>query len=153
MAGKTKERNNLMSQITQGSTVSIEFTGRLNNGAVFGEATPEKPLSFVVGRNQMLPGMEEAVIGMAPGESKTTVIPPEKGYGRRSGDHVITVPREKLPSDFKEGVDARVQLNTKQGETVSAQVINTTETDVVLDANHPLAGETLTVDLRVLAVD
>ena len=92
-------------------------------------------------------------MGMSPGESKTTVIPPEKAFGSRSQERILSVTREQMPADFTEGEDARVQLNAKDGTTVTAQVVDFNDEEVVLDANHPLAGETLTVDLKVLAVD
>jgi peptidylprolyl isomerase len=142
-----------MERVSDGSTVVIAFKGTLESGEVFGESSLERPLSFTLGKDQMLRGVEEAIIGMSPGESKTTVIPPQKAFGIHTDDLVIHVDRKSLPKDFRDEVNEHIYLTDEKGASIPAKVIEVTDSEIVVDTNHPLAGQKLTLDIKLLEIE
>jgi FKBP-type peptidyl-prolyl cis-trans isomerase 2 len=141
-----------MKHVTKGSTVALEFTGTLDDGTVFEKATGDHSIEFTVGAHEVIPGLEEAVIGMVPGESKTTVIPYQQAFGPYQKERLVRVNRNKLPRSVKPEVGSRVNLSASEGGKVPATVVEANESEIVCDANDPLAGQNLTFDLKVLAV-
>ena len=142
-----------MPAIKAGSTVTIEFTGKLSSGQVFGTATQDQPHRFTIGQGETLDGVEEAVMGMSAGERKTAIIPEEKGFGPRTESRVFHVRREALPVEMTPSVGTQVNLMTSEGKKVPARVVEESESEVVFDANHPLAGQNLIVSFRILEVE
>lgn len=142
-----------MAQAKQGDTVSIHYTGRLDDGTVFDTSEDRDPLEFTLGEGKVIPGFENAVQGMEEGESKTTKIPSDEAYGERRDDLVLTVAREQLPNDLDPEVGQRLEMRAGDGQTFPV-VISEVEGDTVeVDANHPLAGKDLTFDIELVAVD
>lgn len=142
-----------MAQAKQGDTVSIHYTGRLDDGTVFDTSEDRDPLEFTLGEGKVIPGFESAVQGMEEGESKTTKIPSDEAYGERRDDLVLTVAREQLPNDLDPEVGQRLEMRAGDGQTFPV-VISEVEGDTVeVDANHPLAGKDLTFDIELVAVD
>ena len=140
-----------MNQATQGSTVRVNYTGKLGDGTVFDTTGEREPLEFTLGEGRIIPGFETAVEGMNVGESKTAVVPSEQAYGERQDELVEVVPRTMLPDDvdFAEGNHFQI----KRGEeTVVVKVIDTNDESVTFDGNHPLAGEELTFDIELVEV-
>lgn len=142
-----------MAQATEGDTVSIHYTGRLDDGTVFDTSEERDPLEFTLGDGRVIPGFEEAVSGMEPGETKTATIPADDAYGPRREDLVMKVDREQLPEDMDPDVGQRLGMRTSDGETVEVRVTATDDQAVELDANHPLAGQDLTFDIELVRVD
>jgi FKBP-type peptidyl-prolyl cis-trans isomerase 2 len=141
-----------MSQAKAGDTVQVHYTGKLANGSVFDSSVKRDPLEATLGRRQLIPGFEEAVIGMQPGEVKTAKIPPEKAYGERRGDLILKFDRDKVPPEVDVQVGKRLQVETKSGPPLAAEVIDIGDDVIKLDANHPLAGKELTFDIQLLAI-
>ena len=141
-----------MAQAKEGDTVKIHYTGKFNDGKVFDASKEEEPLEFVLGEGQVIPGVEEAVIGMNPEESKTTTIPPEKGYGQYHEDMVVDVDKSKFPEHIQPELGLELELKQEDGESVYVVVTNITDEEVTLDANHPLAGKDLTFDIRLMEI-
>ncbi|MCA9165401.1 MAG: peptidylprolyl isomerase [Pirellulaceae bacterium] len=139
-----------MANAKLGDTVVLHYTGRLDDGSVFDSSEQREPLRVTLGETGLIPGFEEAVIGMEPGDSKTAKIPAESAYGPRRDDMVVEFNRGELPAQFDPSVGQQVQLRTQSGQPIPARVIDVNDDAVKLDANHPLAGEALTFDIRLV---
>lgn len=139
-----------MAVATDGNTVRIHYTGRLDDGTVFDSSEGRDPLEFVVGSGQVIPGFDEAVTGMETGEEKTVTIPAEQAYGPHRNDLLIKLGRSEIPDGVEPEVGQRLQMATKDGKTFPVTVAEASETNVVLDANHPLAGKDLTFDIELV---
>ncbi|WP_251342311.1 FKBP-type peptidyl-prolyl cis-trans isomerase [Haloplanus halophilus] len=153
--------------ISTGDSVTIAYTGRLDDGTVFDttdesvaeeaglrEEQPERdfgPLTVEVGAGNLIEGMEEGLLGLEEGDSETITVPPQEAYGEAEGDSV----REFDPEEFEK----MVGQNPEEGLQVRAQggavgtVVDVSEDTVHVDFEHPLAGETLTFEIDVLAVE
>ena len=141
-----------MAQAKNGDTVKVHYTGELEDGTVFDSSTDRDPIEFTIGDNQLIPGFEEAVIGMSQGDSKTAVVEAEKAYGEHQDQLVIELGRENFADQTDPEVGQYVQLKRSDGFVLSAQVTQVTEAGVVLDANHPLAGEDLTFKIELVEI-
>jgi peptidylprolyl isomerase len=141
-----------MQKAKQGDTVSVHYTGKLANGTVFDTSRSRHPLQFTLGNGQVIPGFEQAVIGMTTGESKTAVIPVELAYGPRREDMIMTIERSQLPPGLNASVGQRLELTQENDQTLLVTVAATTDTTMTLDANHPLSGIELTFELELLGI-
>ncbi|MGR3278758.1 peptidylprolyl isomerase [Acaryochloris sp. 'Moss Beach'] len=135
-----------------GDTVSIHYTGKLDDGSVFDSSLEREPLQFSIGGQQVIPGFEQAVIGMNPGDSKTETIVYDQAYGPRHEDMVVTVLREQIPSDFDLEVGQQLQIKNPEGQVIPVMVSEIIEDQVTLDGNHPLAGEDLTFEIELVSI-
>lgn len=141
-----------MANAKDGDTVHIHYTGRLDDGSVFDSSEGRDPLSFTVGSGQVIPGFDEAVRGMAPGDSRTTRIPPEEAYGEQQEELKLAFPRSNLPEGMDPQVGETLQMSTPEGQAIQVRVVETSEEALQLDANHPLAGEALTFDIELVKI-
>ncbi len=142
-----------MTQTIQlGNTVSVEYTGKLENGEVFDSSKDRSPLNFKVGSGQLIAGFDNAVVGMAVGESKTVTLPPEEAYGSYSEDLLVSMPMTSVPPDMKLELGMMVQVTDKSGNPVAASVKEILENTVSLDINHPLAGKTLIFEIEIVEI-
>ena len=157
------DADNTTQVVEPGDYVSVNYIGELENGSVFdtsieqvamdeGTYNPERnyePLGFVAGAGQMIPGFDEAVIGMAVGEEQTVEIPSEEAYGEYSSELVIDIPAEQFES---------ANITPVVGESIAIQgrackIIDVSEENVTLDCNHELAGETLIFTIEVVSIE
>jgi peptidylprolyl isomerase len=136
-----------------GDTVHIHYTGRLDDGSVFDASAGRDPLSFELGAGQVIPGFDQAVLGMAIGEQKTVRIAVEEAYGEPREDLRFRIPRERLPEGMDPEVGAKLQMAGHDGGSFPVTVVERDEASVILDANHPLAGEALTFELELVSID
>ncbi|GAB4341291.1 MAG: peptidylprolyl isomerase [Leptolyngbyaceae cyanobacterium] len=141
-----------MPQAKQGDTVKVHYTGKLDDGTVFDSSQEREPLEFTIGTGTIIPGFEQAVIGMSPGESKTEVIPPDRAYGPYLEEMVLQIERQQLPTDLDPEVGQQLQLQHPTGEVIPVIITDVSSSTVTLDANHPLAGEDLTFDIQLVAI-
>ncbi len=141
-----------MAQAKSGDTVKVHYTGKLENGTVFDTSINRDPLRFTIGEGQVIPGFEQAVVGMNPGESKTTKVPVDKAYGPHRKEMVMAVNRNQFPVHLKPEVGRRLQIRKADGRTIGVTVADVSESSVTLDANHPLAGKDLTFDIQLLEI-
>lgn len=141
-----------MSQAKEGDTVKVHYTGKLKDGSVFDSSESREPLEFTLGSGNMIPGFEQAVVGMDAGDKKTTEIPVTQAYGEKREDMIISVPRENVPGDIDPEVGQQLAIQQEGGQQVPVTVTEVTEEKVVLDANHPLAGKDLVFDIEVVEV-
>ena len=135
-----------------GDTLRIHYTGRLDDGTVFDASEGREPLQFVVGSGEIIPGLDRGVIGMEVGETRDVTIAPEDAYGPRDEGRVQKVPRESIPDHIPTEPGTRLSVQTEQGQAIPVVVSDATETHVELDANHPLAGRTLTFDVTLVEI-
>lgn len=142
-----------MTKAAQGSTVLLHYTGTLEDGTEFDSSRGGDPLRFTVGAGEVIPGFEEAVSGMAPGETRTFTIPADEAYGPRRDDLVMQVPLDQFPPEIDFAVGQQYPVEVNEGQVVLVTVAALDSETVTLDANHPLAGKALTFAVEVVAVE
>lgn len=141
-----------MAQAKQGDTVKIHYTGKLEDGTVFDTSTGRDPLQFNIGENQVIQGFEKGVTGMALNESKTITIPSDEAYGPHREEMVLNIPRDQFPPNIEPEIGQQLELGQENGQTTIAIVSQVSESNVTLDTNHPLAGETLIFDIQLIEI-
>jgi len=141
-------------QAKNGDVVQVDYTGTLEDGTVFDTSTSvgREPLEFTLGEGQMIPGFEQAVLGMKVGESKTVTIPADEAYGQYRDDLVVVVNREDLPAGLDPEVGEQLQGPRPDGGTGVCTVTNVTDTTITIDFNHPLAGKDLTFEIELVSI-
>jgi FKBP-type peptidyl-prolyl cis-trans isomerase 2 len=140
-----------MTQVKDGDTVRVRYTGRLADGRTFDTSADRGPLEFTVGGGKVLAGFEQAVVGMAPGESKTVEIPTDQAYGPWRREKVIAVDRASFPENIEPQVGQRLEIQ-RNGRRMTVLVTGVTEYSVRLDANHPLVGKDLIFDIEIVEI-
>jgi FKBP-type peptidyl-prolyl cis-trans isomerase 2 len=133
-----------MTQAKAGDTVQIHYTGTLQDGVTFDSSAGRDPLEFVIGSGQIIPGLDAAIPCMTVGEKKTVQV--------HNPEAQQAVPRDNIPADIPLDPGTQLQMQTPQGQVVPVTVAEVTETEVILDANHPLAGKDLTFAIEVVAI-
>jgi FKBP-type peptidyl-prolyl cis-trans isomerase 2 len=141
-----------MPRAKPGDTVRIHYTGKLEDGTVFDTSIEREPIEFTIGAGRVIPGVEEAVTGMEPGESKSATIPPEQAYGPRRDEMVTTVEREQLPAHITPAVGQQLAVQQQDGRQFNVVVTDVSDETVTIDANHELAGKNLVFDLELVEV-
>jgi len=141
-----------MTQAKKGDRVKINYTGTLKDGTVFDTSVGREPLDFTIGSGQVIPGFEEAVLGMNQGESKSVTVPVAKAYGPRNEEMVIKAPRAHVPADIDPQVGQKLQMGGPGGEMIVVQVVAVTDEHITLDANPPLAGQDLHFDIELVEI-
>lgn len=141
-----------MAAIKAGDTVFIHYTGTLTDGTEFDSSKGRDPLEFTVGSGMVIKGMDDGLLGMDVGEKKRLEIPAAEAYGPINPDNRIAVPRDQLPEDIPVEVGLMLQMQGPQGQAVPVTIVEVTETEVTLDANHALAGKDLIFDIEVVSV-
>jgi len=135
--------------VKKGDEVKLHFSGKLKNGKVFAATEGKKPVEFRVGAGEILPGIDEQVIGMEKGEEKEITVPAEKGFGKRKEELIMEAPKDVFEGK-KLQVGQKISVQTREGRTRSAQVIKIGEDRATLDLNHPLAGKELIFKIKVV---
>lgn len=141
-----------MATATNGDTVHVHYTGTLDDGTVFDSSEGRDPLSFTVGAGQVVPGFDEAIAGMQVGDSKTVRLAPTDAYGERRDDLVLDVPNEQLPDGLVPEIGMELGLRGQDGQTMPVRVAAVGSDAITLDANHPLAGKSLTFDVTLVDI-
>ena len=140
-------------KITRDTVVLIEYTIRNEDGRIVDTSIGRGPLEYLHGYAQIVPGVEHAVEGLAPGSSIDVELPPGEGYGDRDPEAVLVIPRRFFPDDADE-LEAGTMFRAfrPDGRPVIFSVLEVLDENVVVDANHPLAGQHLRVRVEVLSV-
>jgi len=141
-----------MQQVKSGDKVKVHYHGRLTSGETFDKSEGREPLEFEVGSGMVIKGFDDGVTGMAVGEKKTINIPFLEAYGPRNPEMIIEMPKDRFPKDME--VEVGMPLGMSDGHGHQYQVVVTEIKDdvVVLDANHPLAGQDLIFDLELVEI-
>ncbi len=141
-----------MVEAKKGDTVKVRYTAKLEDGTVFSSSGNRDPLQFTIGKEKTIPGFEEAVIGMSPGESKTEKVPADQAFGPYREELVVEVDRQNIPADVRIEQGKRFQIPQKNGQITYVLVTNVSESKVTFDANHPLARNDLIFDIQLLEI-
>jgi peptidylprolyl isomerase len=141
-----------MIQAKSGDTVKIHYTGSFEDGTEFATSINDDPLQFTIGEGQVMPGLEQAVMGMSPGQAKTAEILAEQAYGLYQESKVVEVRRDRFPAHLELQIGTVLRMRKASGEKIRRIVTTVSESSVTLDANHPLAGEDLTFDLQLIEI-
>jgi peptidylprolyl isomerase len=142
-----------MIRADQGDIVKVHYTGKLTDGTVFDASPADRPLNFIIGKQEVIPGFEAAVAGMYLGENKSVTVPAEQAYGPHHERYVETLERSRLPAGVELQVGRQLEVTSANDERLLLLITALTETTVTLDGNHPLAGKDLHFDIELLAVD
>lgn len=142
-----------MQQVKKGDTVKVHYHGRLTSGETFDKSEGREPLEFEVGSGSVIKGFDDGVTGMAIGEKKTINIPFNQAYGPRNPEMVIEMPKERFPQDMEIEIGMPLGMSDGQGNQFQVVVAEIKDEVVLLDANHPLAGQDLIFDLELVAID
>ena len=141
-----------MQQVKKGDTVSVHYHGKLNDGSTFDSSEGRAPLEFTAGSGQVIKGFDDAVLDMQPGDKKTVNIPVHEAYGERNDEMMVKVPRTDFPQDMTPEIGMELQMSDEQGHVFPVVVAEVMEDSVLLDANHPLAGQELTFEIELVSI-
>lgn len=141
-----------MSQVQGNETVKLHYTGKLNDGQVFDTSAEREPLEVKLGQGQLIPGFEKGLVAMKVNEKKTITIPKEEAYGDVQKELFQKIPSENLPQDIKPEVGMGLVSKNPDGSERQLRVAEVKEDFIIVDANHPLAGQDLTFELELLEI-
>ena len=141
-----------MVQAKKGDKVSIYYTGYLKDGTVIDSTGGEEPLTFIIGQSSVISILEDSVIGMQPGVTKSVSIPPEHAYGHHNTNLVSVIDRSRVPDNIRLKEGMKLRARTKSGIIKDVRVREVSENSVTVDANHPLAGKALTFEIKLLGI-
>ena len=135
-----------------GDTVQVHYTGKLKDGTTFDSSINREPLKFTLGRGEMIPGFERAVLGMKVGKKKTIAIPASEAYGQPRKELIVEIPLKGFISDTPPEVGQKLQAKEANGNIIFATVTKVTDTAITLDGNHPLAGKDLIFEIELINI-
>jgi peptidylprolyl isomerase len=147
-------RREEMAQAKAGDTVRVHYEGQLSDGTIFDSSLEREPIEFILGQDTVIPGFEQAVIGMEVGESKDVSIPPEEGFGDYSEDLVVNIEKTILPPDINPEVGMQLEVSSEEEEETSRvfTIADIAEDSITLDGNHPLAGAEIAFKIELLEI-
>jgi len=141
-----------MQQVKSGDTVRVHYHGRLTDGTTFDSSEGRDPLEFEVGSGMVIAGFDNGVVGMIIGDKKTVHIPVDDAYGQKNPEMIIEFPREQVPEGMPLEKGMRLNLNNSEGQVVPVVITDVLDETILLDANHPLAGEDLVFDIELVEI-
>ncbi len=144
-----------MAQAKAGDTVRVHYEGQLSDGTIFDSSLEREPIEFILGQDTVIPGFEQAVIGMEVGESKDVSIPPEDGFGEYSEDLVVNIEKSILPPDINPELGMQLEVSSEKEEEETPRVFtiaDIAEDSITLDGNHPLAGAEIAFKIELLEI-
>jgi peptidylprolyl isomerase len=142
----------LMDKVETGQFVSVHYKGTLQNGEVFDSSEGRHPLEVQIGEGQIISGFENALMGMSLNEKKVFTLDPEDAYGQKDESLTHSFPRADVPAEINPEVGQTVALCSSEGQQVPALITEMDDEKVVVDLNHPLAGQALTFDVEVVGI-
>lgn len=138
-----------MLKVADGIVVSLDYTLRLDDGQVIDSSDGRESLQFLQGQGQIIPGLEQALYGMEVGEEKDVEVMPEDGYGETDPEAYQMVPHDLFPTDMELSEGMGLRMRDEAGQPLEAYVAEVNPDGVLLDFNHPLAGETLFFHVKI----
>jgi len=141
-----------MAQVKKGDKIKVHYHGKLTNGETFDSSAGREPLEFEVGSGMVIPGFDDGVTGMTVGEKKTVNIPYDEAYGPKNPAMVIEMPKDRFPKDMEIELGMSLGMSDQDGQQFQVTIAEIKEEVVMLDANHPLAGQDLIFDLELVEI-
>ena len=148
----TLNKRDSMSRAKAGDVVKVHFTGTLDNGNIFASTKDSEPLEFTIGGGSTFQKFEEDIIGMIAGDTKKITVEPDDGFGQRDDKLVFKVDKEGGPQELMLEVGKKLQMKQENGKVVDIIVTEVDDATITLDANYPLAGKTLTFDVKLMEI-
>jgi peptidylprolyl isomerase len=158
----SNENNNscgepIMKTAKPGDRVRIDYVGKIEEEQMPGKAAESLcgdigPVELLIGAEEILPGLERALVGMAPGETRTVKVPAEEGYGERDEEMMVSLARRDLPAELSPLPGQTLEVTDDHGDTFPVTVAALTAETLIIDANHPLAGKDMVFELRLLEI-
>ena len=142
-----------MSTVKSGDQVQVHYTGRLVNGEQFDSSVGREPLGFTVGAGQMIAGFDAGVVGMAVGDKKTINIVPAEGYGEWDPENAFPFPKENMPPDMQLEVGMELTMRSPDGRPFNVIVAEIQDYQIILAANHHLAGQELVFEIEMVSIN
>lgn len=141
-----------MATAKSGDTVKVHYKGSLADGTVFDSSEGGEPLEFQLGQEMVIPGFENAIVGMNIGDSKTVNIPADEAYGQYRDDLVLEIEKNQIPSHIQPELGMMLQMQSDQGTVTNVTITQISDNTVTLDANHPLAGKDLIFEIQLVEI-
>ena len=141
-----------MDKVESGHYVTVHYKGTLDNGDVFDTSEGRHPMEIQMGAGQIITGFEKALMGMAVKEKKAFTLDPEDAYGFRDESLTHSFARSEVPAEMDIEIGQTVSLSSPEGQQVPALIVEADDEKVVVDLNHPLAGQKLTFDIEVVGI-
>jgi len=141
-----------MQTVKSGDKVKVHYHGRFTTGETFDKSEGREPLEFEVGSGMVIKGFDDGVTGMEVGDKKTINIPYDEAYGPKNPDMIIDMPKDRFPEDMELEVGMPLAMSDGHGQQFQVVVTQLKNDSVVLDANHPLAGQDLVFDLELVEI-
>ena len=141
-----------MSQVKENDTVRVHYTGKLSNGQIFDTSAEREPLEATLGQGLLIPGFEKAIIDMKVNEKKTVTIPKEEAYGDIQEELFHKVDNTQLPEEVKPEVGMGLVSRGEDGREHQFRVAQVNDDHIIVDGNHPLAGQDLTFELELIEI-
>ncbi|MFQ5754063.1 MAG: peptidylprolyl isomerase [bacterium] len=141
-----------MAEANHGSVVAVHYTGKLGDGTIFDSSLDGEPLRFTIGEGKLIPGFEEAVVGMQPGESRSAEITAQDAYGPRDEKLVWEVDRDSLPENLEPETGQMLESINNDGGKQIVVISQVSESTITLDGNHPLAGKDLHFEIKLVEI-
>ena len=139
-----------MKNAQKGDTVKVHFTGKLDDGTEIASSQNGIPLEFTIGEGKLIPGFEEGAIGMSEGDHKTVHLEPSQAFGERRAELISKVPRDEIPDHIDLKVGLPLEVSSSSGNALRVLVTEISDDEVTLDANHELAGHSVTFDIELV---
>jgi peptidylprolyl isomerase len=141
-----------MAQAKEGDKVRVHYEGQLSDGTIFDSSLEREPIEFILGQDTVIPGFEDAVIGMEAGESKDVSIPPEEGFGEYSEDLVVDIEKTILPPEINPELGMQLEVSSEEETPRVFTIADIVEDSITLDGNHPLAGKEIAFKITLLEI-
>ena len=141
-----------MQQAQNGDKVKVHYHGKLRSGEIFDSSQGRDPLEFELGSGQVIKGFDEGIKGMQVGDKKTIEIAVVDAYGEKQQEMIIEFPKDQFPPDMNPEAGMQLMMSNGSGQQFPVTIVEVKEESVVLDANHPLAGQELIFDLELVEI-
>lgn len=141
-----------MQQAKAGDTVKVHYRGSLTNGSVFDSSEGKNPLQFELGTGKVIAGFDNGVKGMSVGEKKTVQIPVQDAYGPKNPKLIVEVEKKNIPQDITPAIGMQLNMMNNNDDPIPVVITAIKEESIILDANHPLAGEDLIFDIELMEI-